>query len=134
VTAIYPLAREGFLTGQINWASNTIVTHLVDGTYVYDEAHQFQSNLTGIIATSAAMTNKTSTGGVADADDVIFPAVAAGPDIAGVVVAVSTGNPATSRLILHVNTDTASQAILVERDGSDVRVTWSNGPLKIFRL
>ncbi|MDT8383010.1 MAG: hypothetical protein RRB22_01190 [Gammaproteobacteria bacterium] len=132
--ALYDKGREGFLDGSIDWDTDNIKTILVDAAdYVVDLAtHQFLSDIIAgaRVATSANMTGKTVTAGVADADDVTFSAVVGDPSEALVIVQ-DTGVEATSRLIAYI--DTAS-GLPVTPNGGDIQTQWDAGANKIFKL
>lgn len=134
MNTLYPKGREAFLTGEIDWLGDDIKVVICEAGYVYDDAHEFLSDVTDVIDTSGNLTNKSATDGIADADDVTFTAVPAGPDIERVIVFQDTGNPATSRLIVYYDRNTASVQIELTPSGLDVLVQWSNGALKMFRL
>lgn len=131
---IYDKAREKFLTGAINWTSDTIKAVLVD-TAAYTPApttHEFLSDIPSgdRIATSSAFTTKTATAGVADADNVTWPTVTGDPSEALVIIK-DTGSAATSPLIAYIDTATG---LPVTPNGGDITVTWDNGSNKIFKL
>ncbi|HEU4621639.1 MAG TPA: hypothetical protein VFS42_05400 [Burkholderiaceae bacterium] len=73
--------REGFLDGTIDADTAVIKALLVRG-YAVNESHKFLSDVTGsggtVVATSAALSGKSVTAGVFDANDVIWSAVPAG--------------------------------------------------------
>lgn len=132
--ALYGKTRQKFLTGAFNWLSGNTKAVLVD-TSVYIpnmDVDEFLSDipLAARIATSPNLTNKTATLGAADADDIIFSAVA-GATVEMLVLYVDSGNAATSTLIC--GWDTASGLVLTP-NGGDVVVQWSEDPAKIFRL
>lgn len=128
---LYPKAREGFLSGQINWFADTIKCCLVDtGVYTYSTSHEFLSSVTGIVATSAALTSKTVALGVADAADVTFSGVT-GATVEAVVIYKDTGVASTSRLIAYIDTGTG---LPVTPNGGDVVLAWDNGANRIFAL
>lgn len=132
--AIYDKGREAFLNGGINWGADTIKAVLVDAAdYTRDlAAHQFLSDIPAgaRVATSAALTGKTSTAGVADAADVTFTTVT-GDQAEYIVLFKDTTNPATSPLIACIDTATG---LPVTPGGGDITVTWDNGANKIFKL
>jgi hypothetical protein len=134
MNTIYPLAREKFLTGALDWSSDDIKVVLLDNTYTYSAAHEFLTDLTGVVATSGNLTGKTTTGGVADADDLTFPALVAGDTIVSVVIYRDTGLAATSDLIIFMGTSASGVAISRITDGNDVVLRWSNAATRIFRL
>ena len=79
---VYDLGRQAFLEGSIAWLTDNIKVALVRG-YSYLSTHQFLSDITGggggtIVATSANLSGKASTNGVASASNVTFSAVGAG--------------------------------------------------------
>ncbi|MCZ7440821.1 hypothetical protein O7598_30840 [Micromonospora sp. WMMC241] len=75
----YTTAAEGFIAGEIDLDTAVIKVALVRG-YTFSAAHKFVSDVTGaggtINGTSAALANKTVTGGVFDADDTTISASA----------------------------------------------------------
>jgi hypothetical protein len=83
------------------------------------------------VATSANLTTKTTTGGVFDADDVTFTAVATGSTVTQMVLYQDTGVAGTSRLIALFDTVTG---LPIPTNGGDLLVSWSNGASKIFSL
>lgn len=139
--ALYPTAREGFLTGVIDWDTAVIKAALVRG-YTYNAAHTFVSDVTtagGTLAvTSAALTSKTTTGGTADAADVTYTAVTANASTHGVLVFQSSAAAGgadvaatAQRVIAWYDTGTN---LPVTPNGGDVTVAWSNGTDKMFTL
>lgn len=86
------------------------------------------------IAISPALTGKTRTLGVLDANDVTFTAVS-GPSAEMLVLFIDTGNPATSRLLFNFDdTAPATVGLPVSPNGGDIVMTWDNGPNKIVNL
>lgn len=139
--ALYDPGREGFLAGEIDWDTASIKVALVRG-YAFSAAHKFVSEVTGaggtLVATSAALANKTVAAGVADADDVTFTAVAAGTAITAVIVfqasAVGGGVDVAAtaqRLIAFLDTMTG---LPVTPNGGDISITWDSAANKIFKL
>jgi hypothetical protein len=131
--ALFDKGRESFLKGEIDWSTDTIKAVLVDtGTYTVDLVnHQFYSDLTGVVGSaSAAFTTKTTTAGVADADNLTFTAVS-GATAEALVIYQDTGTTTTSRLIAYIDTATG---LPVTPNGGDITVSWDNGSNKIFKL
>jgi hypothetical protein len=132
--ALYGKAREKFLNGDIDWAAHDIKAVLVDtNDYVVSiDVDEFLDDITAGAdeATSANLSGKTSTLGVADAADVTFPTVTGDPCEA-LVLYRDTGDPATSPLIAYIDTATG---LPVTPNGGDITVTWDNGANKIFKL
>ncbi|WOI86000.1 hypothetical protein [Rhodococcus qingshengii] len=133
--ALYDKGREGILDGSIAWASNNIKAVLVDtGAYTVNLATH--ANLSDVpsgarIATSGNLSTKTSTNGVADADDVTFTAVS-GASVEAIVLYKDTGTPSSSRLLAYI--DTAGSSLPVTPNGGDLTIQWSSGTNKIFKL
>jgi hypothetical protein len=132
--ALYDFGRAAFLDGGIPWSSVAIKLVLVDtAAYTVNLAtDQYLAIIPGgaIIATSGAFTGKTSTAGVADADDVTVTAVT-GATVEALVIYYDTTNPATSPLIAYIDTATG---LPVTPNGGDITVSWDSGANKIFKL
>lgn len=128
---LFDKGREGFLTGDIDWENDDIKVAAVDATYTPNLAiHQYLSDLTGIVATTANLEGKTWTAGIADADNTEFVSVS-GPQIRRMIIYQDTGTAGTSRLIHHIDTATGLPITPV---GETLPVAWDNGPNKIFKL
>lgn len=132
--ALYAKYREHALKGEIAWLADNIKVVLVDAAdYTVNLAtHEFLSDIpsAGRVATSANLTGKTATGGVADADDVTFTAVS-GDISEALVIYKDTGNASTSLLIAYIDTATG---LAVTPNGGDINVIWPNDAGKIFAL
>lgn len=130
--AIYDKGREAFLTGAINWSSDTIKVALVTSSYTPNLAsHQYYSSVnSNVVGTPQTLANKTVTNGVADGDDVTFTAVSAST-INYVLIYKDTGSAATSPLICLF--DTASGLPLTVA-GDNVETRFDSGSNKIFKL
>ena len=117
---VYPLAKQKFMTGALNLGSDTIKVVFLSASYTYNAAHEFYSDLTGIIGTaSAALTAKTENGGVFDAADLLFPSVPAGSTITQIAGYKDTGSAGTSPLIwIH-------QGLSQATNGGDIAVQWN---------
>ena len=133
---LYAKAKEGFLGGAVNWSTDNIKAVLVNsGSYTVDAANH--TNLSQIpggarIATSAAnLSNKTVTGGVADADDVLFSAVSSASIVNALALYKDTGVEATSTLIAYLDTGTG---LPITPNGGDITVVWAATANKIFTL
>ena len=133
MNALYAKAREAFLTGSINWVSDTIKVALVRPIYVPNLATDqwFSTVVSSIIGTPQTLAGKTATYGVADADDVVFHAVTTGYAINYLVIYKDTGDPSTSPLIVLLDTATG---LSFTTSGRDVVVTFSNTTSRIFAL
>lgn len=124
---------RGAIAGSLDLTSATLKCVLVGSGYAPNTTtDQFLSDVPGgqIVATSGAMTGKSVTGGVFDADDVTFAAVS-GATVDFVVIYEDTGSSATSVLVAIIDTATGLPAV---PNGGDITVTWDNGANKIFKL
>lgn len=139
--ALFPLAREGFLAGEIDFDTAVIKVALVRG-YTFDAADKFVSDVTGgggtLHATSAALASKTVTQGTADAADITFTAVTANANGHSLLVfqssAVGGGADVAAsaqRVIAYLDTGTL---LPVTPNGGDITVAWDAGSNKIFTL
>ena len=140
-SSLWGPSREGFLDGTIDWDTAVIKAALVRG-YTFNSAHKFVSDVTGaggtLVATSAALTSKTVTNGVADAADVVFSSVAAGAAIPAIIVfqssAVTGGADVAAtaqRLVAYIDTATG---LPVTPNGQNITVAWDSGANRIFVL
>lgn len=133
-STLYDKARERFLKGEFNWQADVVKCLLVDSaSYVVNlSTHEYLADVSNAarVATSGALTNKTTTGGAADADDLTFTNVT-GPSIEVLILYKDTGVEATSPLIAYLDTGTG---LPLTPNGGDVIVTWDNGVNRIFRV
>ena len=113
MSALYGLAREAFLGGDIQWDADDIRCILVDtGTYTVSiDTHQF------------------ITLGVADAADITVTGVT-GLTTEAVVIYAHTGVEGTSKLIAYID----NAGVVLTPNGGDVTIQWDNGVNKIFKL
>lgn len=128
---LFSKAREAFLNGDLDWENDDIKVAGVDATWTPNiTTHQFLSDVSGIVATTANLAGKTWTAGVADADNTAFIA-ATGSQIHRLVIYQDTGTAGTSRLIVCIDTATGLPITPV---GDDLPVAWDNGSNRIFRI
>jgi len=120
--ALYPKAKEQFLQGGINMSSGTIKATLVDtGTYTYSSAHQWLSDLSGIVGTPQTIGSKTFTNGTFDGSDVSFPLVA-GSSAEAIVIYLDTGVAGTSPLLSYQ--DSGVTGLPVTPSGGNINIVW----------
>jgi hypothetical protein len=133
--ALYDKGRQKFAEGSIAWLTDTIRIRLVSSAYTPNLAlHEFLSDIPAgarIGSASSALTGKTTTNGVCDADDVVFPSVASGSTVSYVIGYKDTGVEGTSPLIFFIDTATG---LPLTTTGADVTVQWDNGANRIFKL
>jgi hypothetical protein len=129
------------LDGTIDWDTAVIKVALVRG-YTFSAAHKWVSDITGasgtLAATSAALSSKTVTAGVADAADITFSAVASNAGNHSLLIfqasAVTGGADVAAsaqRVIGWIDTATNLPAV---PNGGDITVAWDNSTNKIFKL
>ena len=122
--ALYSLAKELFLNGDLDWATHDIKCVLVDtAAYAVNlTTDNFLDDIPGgdRIATSSNLGSKTSTLGVADAGNVTFSAVT-GDQSEALVIYRDTGAAGTSPLIAYIDTATG---LPVTPNGGDITVEW----------
>lgn len=128
---IYPKGAEKMWAGSINFSADDIKVALLPSSYVYDAAHEFLPDVGAVIGTAQALASRTVTGGVLDADDANFGALAAGSTIGSVLLYKDTGTPATSPLIARI---TDVLGLPLATNGGGLVVQWSNGAARIFSL
>lgn len=122
--AIYPKFKEAILQSAANsdMASGTVKAALVDlGTYTYSAAHEFLSDLSGVVGTAQTIGTKTFTNGTFDGDNVTFPSVT-GNSVEAVVIYIDTGVAGTSRLVCFL--DTGFTGLPVTPNGGNINLTW----------
>lgn len=135
--SLYGKGREKFLTGDIDWTSDTIKALLVDtdNYTVSIDADEFLADVPagGRVATSDALAGKTADLGVADADDFVFPSgyTMPAPVSEAIVIYKDTGSDATSPLIAYIDTTTG---LPITPNGADINVAVNAGVNKLFRL
>jgi hypothetical protein len=129
---LYDKGRQKFAEGAIPWLSATIKAVIVDtDDYVVNLAtHEFLSDIPAVarVATSPALTAKTTTNGVCGCGNITFPSVS-GDQSEAMAVFLDTGVPTTSPLIQYVN---AGTGLPIFPSGNNVVVIV--GPSGLFKL
>ncbi len=129
----YPLGAEKLLSADINFSADTLKVALLPSSYVYDPAHEFLDDIAVVIGTAQTLGSKSIAGGVFDAADPNFGAIAAGSTIGSLLVYKDTGTAGTSPLLLHLTADYAV-GLPLATNGFGVSHQWSNGAAKIFSM
>lgn len=122
--AIYPKFKEALLDASSNVDINdgTVKVALVDtGTYTYSAAHEFYSDLSGVVGTPQTIANTTVTNGTFDGDNVTFTGVT-GNTVEALVFYIDTGVAGTSRLVCYL--DTGQTNLPVTPNGGDITLTF----------
>jgi len=139
--AVYPIGREGFALGEIDWDTAVFKCYLVRG-YTYSASHKFFSEVLSaggtLVSTSAALASKTATAGVLDAADTTFVAVPSGAAIGAVIIAQASAvgggadvADAAKRLVVFIDTATGLPTTPI---GTDIPLTFDNGANKIAAI
>lgn len=133
--ALFDKGREAFLTGAVSWSTNTIklvcVDHADDTPSV--SADDFLDDILAAarVATSAGLANKTTTNGVADADDVTLSSVT-GDQFESIVFYNDTPSQESGKhLIAYVDSATG---LPCTPNGGNINIVFDNGANKIFKL
>lgn len=128
--AIYPKWKEAIIQASANSALNGsgttgVYVALVDtGTYTYNAAHQYYSDLSGVVGTDQEIgATKTYTNGVLDGADVTFPSVSGSTAEALVIYVKNAGANTTWRLVAYI--DTGVTGLPVTPNGGNINVTWN---------
>lgn len=133
---LYDFGRQGFAEAKIDWLNDTIKCAILKTAYTPNlTSHQYLTDLgANVLSTAQTLTGKTTTspvGGVLDADNPTFTAVAAGDTVGSIVLYKDTGVAGTSRLIMCIDT---AAGLPVLTNGGDITVQWDNGANRIAKL
>jgi hypothetical protein len=130
---LFPLGRQGFLDGSIDWDTDDVRVMLVRSTYTYDANDQFVSDLGSVDnGRSAALGSKTVALGVADAADTTITATAAVACNALVIYKYNAAE-SSARLIAYIDTPTSGLPF-TPSISQVVNIAWDNGANRIFTL
>jgi len=130
---VFPSFKKLALDGDIDLLNDTIKCVLIDeDTDTPTTADDYLDDIASgaRIGTPQTLGNKSTDGGVFDADDVTFSSVT-GNTCEGVLIYKDTGDEATSPLIAYLNSGTG---LPVTPNGGDIQVQWDDGTNKIFKL
>lgn len=138
--AMFTPAKEGLIDGSIDMDTAVIKAAFVRG-YTYSASHKFVSDVTGaggtINAASSALSNKTVTGGVFDADDTSASTTASANDH-GILLyqssAVTGGADVAAgsqRVIAWYDTGTG---LPIQPGTGSTPIVWDSGTNKIFKV
>lgn len=133
-SGLYDAGRKAFADADIDLLVDDIRAILIDvADYTVDLAnHDFLDDVPGAarVAVSGALTTKTTTAGVFDADDVTLNSVTGDPCEA-IIIYRHTGVDGTSRLIAYIDSGTG---LPVTPNGGNIIIQWDSGANKIFKL
>lgn len=109
---IYPKYKQALLSAAASVSLNAadgsgdgVFVALVEtGVYTYSDAHEFYSEVTGVVGTPVEINNKTLLNGVFDGDNVVFPSLV-GNDVGALVIfRRNAGVASTWRLVAYIDT------------------------------
>ena len=131
--AFYAKGKEKILSAAVNFTADAIKAVLVKNTYPQNlAADEFYTDISAyVVGTPQTLTAKAVAGGVFDAEDAAFSAVAAGDTLEGVVIYKDTGVAGTSALLAYIDNITGFP---LATNGGDITIQWDNGAYKIFSL
>jgi hypothetical protein len=123
---VYPIGKKAILDGDIDFLTDTIKIVLCDVTVTYNAAHDFLSDIAAgdRVATSAALSSKTTTGGAFDAADVTFTALT-GSEVKSWVLYRDSGTESTSQLIAFFDTVSGGGALSFTPNGGNFTISFS---------
>lgn len=128
--ALYPKWKEALIQASASSALNGsgttgVFAALVDtGTYTYNAAHQFYSDLSGIVGTPVEIgATKTYTNGAFDGADVTWTAVSGATAEAIVLYIQNAGANTTWRLVAFI--DTGVTNLPVTPNGGNITAVWN---------
>lgn len=128
--SLYPkyvqeLIQNSANTSMAGSGTTGVYAALVDtGTYTFSAAHQFYSDLSGIVGTDQEIgATKTYANGVFDGADVTFPSVSGATVEAIVIYIKNAGANTTWRLVAYL--DTGYTGLPVTPNGGNITVTWN---------
>lgn len=127
--AIYPIYKQNLLAGTSGYDIDTDTTTdgpyvaLIDtGTYTYSAAHDFYSDLSGVVGTDQFIDNPTVALGVFDGADVTFSLVSGNTVEALVIYRKNAGATSTQPLVAYI--DTSVTGLPVTPSGGDITIQW----------
>lgn len=129
----YAKGAEKLMSKLVDLSTDTIKAVLVKNTYVQNLAtHEFLSDAAAyIVGTPYTLSGKSITGGVFDANDPTFTAVAAGDTVEAVLLVQWKTSNADSPLLMYIDNITAFP---FATNGGDVTPQWDNGAYKITAI
>ena len=134
-SGLFDAGREAFLKGDLQWktsSSHVFKCALIDTAVTAPNlaTHDFYDDLSSaVVGTPVTFlaSSLTSTGGVADGEDIVFTSVT-GAHVEGVIIYRDTGTPGTSALIAWIEFNA------ITPNGGNITVTWPAASPKIFKL
>lgn len=138
--AMFAAGLAGLADTTINWLTGVQRAAFVRG-YAFNPGHTSVADVTGaggVLAATHNLTGRSFVDGVADAEDLLFALVPAGPALSAIVIYQASGPAggvdvaaAAQRLVAHV--DQAPGLPVTPRD-LPIAVMWDNGFRRVFVL
>jgi hypothetical protein len=131
--AVYPIGKKALLDADVDLLVDTIKIVLCTSGYTYSTAHDFLNDIAAgnRVATSAALSSKTTTGGAFDAADVTFTSLS-GSAVRSWVLYKDTGTESTSQLIAYFDTVSGGGSLNYTPNGSNLTLAF--GASGIFTI
>jgi len=127
--ALFPKWKEALIGAAANsdlTGSGTtgLYCALIDtGVYTYNAAHEFYSDLSGIVDDDVEIENVTYTNGTVDGDNITFTAVTGNTVEALVLYRKNAGANTTWRLVAYI--DTSVTGLPVTPNGGSISISWN---------
>lgn len=129
----FSFANNQFLSGQLNWLSQTFRVVLINtNAYaVQPTVHQTLADVPAAaqLAISPPLSGVTAVGGVARASNVVVPSVIG--VVGAYIIFHDTGSASSSELICYIDTAIGLPNL---PQGNNVVIHWDTGPNGIFKL
>lgn len=130
----YVKGAELTLSSGVDWVGATIKAHLVKSTYTPNySTHDFRDDIGANIAATVTLSGKSITGGIFDATNLVFPAVAGGSVCNAIVLTKEVTTDADSPLLIYIDSADITN-FPVTTSGGDVNAAWADTAYKIFSL
>ncbi len=130
VDIFFPSGGELVLAAGVNFLSDDLKVVMLPSSFDPSGTYRFLVDVGAVMGTPQALTGRTVTGGVFDADDVTFASVPVGT-AGSLLLYKDTGVPDTSPVIARI---TKIAGFPFAGNGGAYTHEWSNGALKIFSL
>ncbi len=128
---LFGKGAEKTLNKLIDWDTDDLRVIAMLSSYTFDQTNdEFLSDLSGdTTGTAVALTSKSITGGVFDADDISY--VLGAVTVKGFVIYLHTGTGSTSPLLGYIDN---ILGFPLTTSGGTIPIQWSNGAGKIMSL
>jgi len=126
----FPAGGELVLGAGVNFLTDDLKVTLLPASFDSSGTYRFLADVGTTLGTAQALTGRTITGGVFNADDVEFGAVPGGSP-GSVLLYKDTGVPETSPVLQRI---TQVAGFPFAANGGAFTLRWSDGALKIFSL